>query len=366
MATVTVGQRFGEWEVLEGGDYLTTQRIKCRCSCGTLRTVLFSTLKYGSSTRCAKCNDTSRVHQRNLRGCLVTSPGYKDFPVEYRTWVGIHSRCRPPGRYFSRGITVDPKWGCFWTFLRDMGCRPEGMSIDRINNDGPYSAENCRWATAEQQARNKSNTWWVDTENGPAPAAELAAKTGLTYQQSLKSFRETRYKRDSCTLDAVVSVSFHELEDYVALFRSLPKDIVEAACLAVAKAPESLLAAEKYQQMHLLYGVTEGLTSTVTDHAYLADTEMPRRKRVSYTMKSSTVKSLKEAEWSKATGIFQWFGEHSKPGIILRLVLLNTLICLGRFDPESYSNKVALWDETANTIWRQLSLGQRYPVRASA
>lgn len=346
MATVTVGQRFGEWEVLEGGDYLTTQRIKCRCSCGTTRTLLFATLKYGSSTRCAKCNDTSRVTRQNLRDGLVASPGYKDFPVEYRTWMGIRSRCKSHVRYLSRGVTVDPKWGCFWTFLRDMGCRPEGMSIDRINNDGPYSAENCRWATVKQQALNKSNTWWVDTENGPIPVTELAAKMGLTYQQGLRAFKETRYKRDGCELDAVVSVSFYELEDYAALLRSLPEDEVEAACLVIAKAPESLLVAEEYQHRYLLYGVTENQSSAVKSYEHLAPTAMPTRRRVSFSIKTSTVKALKEAKWCRSKNFWCYEGG-GKVGHIVRLILLDTLIHRGLINPENYINKVSQWEETS-------------------
>lgn len=89
---------------------------------------------------------------------------------EFRIWCGMRWRCESPKHKFysyygGRGIKVCDRWQDFVNFYQDMGARPEGTSLDRINPDGNYEPGNCRWATWSEQMKNRKGWKWADTTN---------------------------------------------------------------------------------------------------------------------------------------------------------------------------------------------------------
>lgn len=95
-------------------------------------------------------------------------------------------RCASPSApsypyYGGRGIKVCPEWDAsFEVFLADMGVKPPGHSLDRIDNDGDYTPENCRWATQSQQNRNTRATRFVTYKGERIALADLADRLGIT------------------------------------------------------------------------------------------------------------------------------------------------------------------------------------------
>lgn len=82
----------------------------------------------------------------------------------YKAWQNMIARCENPNSasfsyYSERGISVCERWHKFENFLQDMGAKPDGLSLDRVDNNGNYEPENCRWATHSQQMFNKRNTF---------------------------------------------------------------------------------------------------------------------------------------------------------------------------------------------------------------
>lgn len=100
----------------------------------------------------------------------------------YYSWNSMRKRCRAPNKQEARyyhGIKVCQRWHKFENFLSDMGVRPIGTSLDRIDSKKGYFPENCRWATEIQQKQNRKSVIYVSWENGKIPLYQLAIKFGI-------------------------------------------------------------------------------------------------------------------------------------------------------------------------------------------
>jgi hypothetical protein len=173
------GQAFGFLTAVELGPKLKATSGAwwlCKCECGNVKSIRSSDLVGGKIRSCG-CK-----HQ-NLKGEALKKHGGKGTRT-YRIWCAMKTRCSNPnaasyGRYGGRGITVCSEWEKFETFLADMGECPEGMSIDRIENDKGYLPSNCLWATRLQQANNTSANVFIEHNGKRMTRSEWERSLGL-------------------------------------------------------------------------------------------------------------------------------------------------------------------------------------------
>lgn len=156
-------------------------RWNCRCDCGNSVTVASVVLRDGRSRSCG-CLKVDMLTERSTKHGHANSG---QITPTYHSWAGMIARCRDKKHrsfknYGGRGITVCDRWGNFQAFLEDMGEKPSGMSIDRINGSGNYEPGNCRWATANQQARNKRNNVRLLFNGEEKTAADWAEIAGIS------------------------------------------------------------------------------------------------------------------------------------------------------------------------------------------
>lgn len=132
----------------------------------------------------------------------------------YRSWYNMKSRCNNPNYrnshlWLGRGIKYPPRWELFTEFLKDMGERPDGKSLDRINNDKSYSKDNCRWATREEQANNVTTNRRITFNNRTQTISQWARELGIK--------RETirdRIDRYGWPIEKVLTTKVREHADY--------------------------------------------------------------------------------------------------------------------------------------------------------
>jgi hypothetical protein len=149
---LVTGQRFGRWTVA-----LSTFEVRgrsahwlVRCDCGTEAWVAGIHLRKAKSTSCRSCGQVTHGHAKGYRHTRT-----------YNSWSAMHMRCNDPKHagypwYGAIGVKICARWNTFANFLADMGERPAGKTLDRINPYGlEYGPGLCRWARPREQALNQ-------------------------------------------------------------------------------------------------------------------------------------------------------------------------------------------------------------------
>lgn len=157
-----INTKFGKLTVIEELKDRTPDRhirYKCACDCGS------EVITTGRRLRAKKIPSCGCAFKGENNPKRIDNP-CKRHPL-YKIYTGIKTRCFnknsiPYANYGGRGITMCDRWvESFWNFVEDMPPRPEGYSIDRIDNEKGYFKENCKWSTAKEQANNRrKNRGW--------------------------------------------------------------------------------------------------------------------------------------------------------------------------------------------------------------
>ena len=184
-----IGEKYNMLTVIGIAERKPTDKkwyLLCKCDCGNTIRVTPYQLKANQIKSC---------------GCLRhISPSYVDgksnHPL-YGTWLQMIRRCENPksthyDRYGGRGIKVCEEWHDFWKFVEwsdSVGGKPDGYTLDRINNDGNYEPSNCRWADRETQSSNKSNNLFVSYKGKTLTLKQWSVLTGINHQTLINRYR---------------------------------------------------------------------------------------------------------------------------------------------------------------------------------
>jgi hypothetical protein len=201
LADAVVGHRVGRLTIVST-EYVQKSTYRklyavCLCDCGKSTKIQVNSL--GPNTSSCGCG----------QGEAQTTHGMANSKT-YRAWAAMKARAAsnsPATRphYKDRGITVTVEWDSFEQFYRDMGDKPEGLTLERINNDKGYFKDNCRWATKDEQERNKTTSVFVmHNLNGKMIFADACRKEGINIQCATSRLRKGKSLQVALSNEAYV------------------------------------------------------------------------------------------------------------------------------------------------------------------
>lgn len=174
------GKRIGILTVIGKSDVKSSNRHlcwTCQCDCGKIVVVSGNSLRMGVTNSCG-CVGLAKLRKR------ATTHGKSDTRT-YNTWKMMLKRCNKSTwkaykHYGGRGIKVCERWSSFENFYADMGDRPEGMTLDRIDVNGNYEPSNCRWATWQEQMNNRRDNRRLKIDGRSVTVTEAGRLTGIS------------------------------------------------------------------------------------------------------------------------------------------------------------------------------------------
>lgn len=180
------GKKFGRLTILKRFWVKDKQSMycQCECDCGKIIKIRSNDVVYGKTKSCG-CFRSEYVTKKNFKHGHTYLKNGKTFQSGiYQVWAGMIQRCTNKKShaykyYGARGITVCKRWTKFKCFLEDMGERPDGMTIERKNNNGDYEPGNCCWATDAEQNRNQRKNIIIEFDGKNMCLSELSRTVGI-------------------------------------------------------------------------------------------------------------------------------------------------------------------------------------------